>query len=99
MLFYQLGARSMLGWSYSNFVSVCLFVCPSVHGLRRPRNELIAAADMYGCFKLGGLFASSLQRKTSDASSIDSRGIRSSRHKRDIVKAAPETWEWQETSG
>ncbi len=28
----------------------------------------------YGCFELAGLFASSLQRKLSDASTIDCRG-------------------------
>ncbi len=43
---------------------VCLFsACPSVHGLERPGNELTVAAVTYDCFKLPGLFASSLQKE------------------------------------
>ncbi len=72
---YQLGAHNAPGWSYSYFVQ---FSCLSVHlsvraSLGRPGNMLMAAAGTYGCFELAGLFASSLQRKQNDPSTIDSR--------------------------
>ncbi len=57
-MYYQPGALCAPIWSYSySRVSVC----PSVQGLGRPRNELMVVDGMYGCFKLAGLFASSLQ--------------------------------------
>ncbi len=60
----------------------------------------MAAAGTYGSFELAGLFASSLQRKSSDASIIDSRGtalVTQAQFTVYIVKAAPEAREWQET--
>ncbi len=61
--FYQSGMRSAPGWSYSYIVISCLSVCPSVHGLGRPQNDLKAAAGTNGCFELAGSFASSLQKE------------------------------------
>ncbi len=81
--FYQPAARNAPGWSYSYFaifvsacLSACLSVCPSVQGLGRHGNELMARAStyMYGCFELAGLFASSLQKEANDVSTINSRG-------------------------
>ncbi len=54
-------------------ISVCLCVCDS---LGRPGNESMAWQlhwQVYSCFKLAGLFASSVERKPSDASTIDGR--------------------------
>ncbi len=61
--FYQPGAHSTLGWSYTHFGISCLFVCLSVQSLGGPGNELVAVAGMYGCFELAGLFDSSLEKE------------------------------------
>ncbi len=39
---------------FAIFVSVCLSVCPSMQGLGRPGNELMAAAPTIRCFMLAG---------------------------------------------
>ncbi len=54
---------------------VCLSVGACIcHSLGRLGNESLVTAGMYGWFELAGLFSSSLQRKSNDASTIGSRG-------------------------
>ncbi len=89
------------GWSYSYFaICVCLSVRPSTHGLGRPGNELMAAADTHGCFELAGLFASLLQKEVIETMPVLSTvEAQLSLHKRSVAKAAPEARKCQETGG
>ncbi len=68
-----------------------------MQGLGRPGKELIVIVAA-GCFKLAGLFVSSLQKEANDPV-LTTVEAQLSLHKGNIVKAAPETQEWQETGG